>query len=216
MFCKPTALQIELHQRLLATPAAAQCLGGQNTAFQLRGITHLRKISNSPGLLSLDSKGSINTATANSSKSSYFEENSDADPFLASVQSLVGSKAAMQQSGKLLVLQRFLIRLKGTTKEKVVIVSQFTQTLQVLQELLDANNMTYCRLDGSTASGKRQQMVEKFNRSPAATCFAFLLSAKSGGCGLNLIGASRLVLFDSDWKYVICSQVGTSSRYSIC
>lgn len=194
VFCKPTALQIKLHERLLNMPAAKQCLGGQNAAFQLCGITHLRKICNSPGLLS--DTVSDRAKAESSSKSPYYQED---DAFRASVQQLVQTNNASKQSGKLLVLERFLGALRDTN-EKVVIVSQFTQTLQILQHLLDGMSLTYCRLDGSTASSKRQAMVERFNRSPASTCFAFLLSAKSGGCGLNLIGASRLVLFDSDWK----------------
>jgi DNA repair and recombination RAD54-like protein len=42
-------------------------------------------------------------------------------------------------------------------------------------------------------------MVEKFN-SPDSSDFLFLLSSKAGGCGLNLIGANRLVMFDPDWN----------------
>lgn len=121
-----------------------------------------------------------------------------------SVQNLVTTNSAAKQSGKLLVLERFLKAL-WQSGEKVVLVSQFTQTLQILQELLESHGMTHCRLDGTLAANKRQTMVEKFNRSNAASCFAFLLSAKSGGCGLNLIGASRLILYDTDWKYELRS-----------
>lgn len=46
---------------------------------------------------------------------------------------------------------------------------------------------------------KRQKLVDRFN-DPAAPEFVFLLSSKAGGCGLNLIGANRLVLFDPDWN----------------
>lgn len=44
-----------------------------------------------------------------------------------------------------------------------------------------------------------EQMVEKFN-DPNSSDFLFLLSSKAGGCGLNLIGANRLVMFDPDWN----------------
>ncbi|KAK3073257.1 DNA-dependent ATPase protein rad54 [Teratosphaeriaceae sp. CCFEE 6253] len=46
---------------------------------------------------------------------------------------------------------------------------------------------------------KRQKLVDKFN-DPEGPEFVFLLSSKAGGCGLNLIGANRLVLFDPDWN----------------
>jgi DNA repair and recombination RAD54-like protein len=51
------------------------------------------------------------------------------------------------------------------------------------------------RLDGSMNTAKRQKLVDQFN-NPEGDEFVFLLSSKAGGCGLNLIGANRLVLFD--------------------
>ena len=59
------------------------------------------------------------------------------------------------------------------------------------------------KLDGSTTINKRQKLVKLFN-DPAERQFVFLLSSKAGGCGLNLIGGNRLVLFDPDW----CAFVG--------
>jgi DNA repair and recombination protein RAD54B len=177
LFCKPTPLQVKLHKQLVEAPATLEgCL--RSTAMQLKCITTLRKIANAPSLLAAASD----------------------DVFVQSIQPLVATPQA-QQSGKLAVLEQML-RLLQPTGEKVVLVSQYTQTLDVLQALLGKLNLTSCRLDGSTATKKRQEYVDKFNRSDARTCFAFLLSAKSGGCGLNLIGASRLILYDTDWKYV--------------
>ena len=46
---------------------------------------------------------------------------------------------------------------------------------------------------------KRQKLVDQFN-DPAGKEFVFLLSSKAGGCGINLIGANRLILFDPDWN----------------
>lgn len=51
------------------------------------------------------------------------------------------------------------------------------------------------RLDGSTSISKRQKLVKRFN-DPGDNQFVFLLSSKAGGCGLNLIGGNRLILFD--------------------
>ena len=48
-------------------------------------------------------------------------------------------------------------------------------------------------------STKRTKLVAKFN-GPEGEEFVFLLSSKAGGCGINLIGANRLVLFDPDWN----------------
>lgn len=55
------------------------------------------------------------------------------------------------------------------------------------------------RLDGTMTINKRQKLVDRFN-NPDGSEFVFLLSSKAGGCGLNLIGANRLVLFDPDWN----------------
>ena len=51
------------------------------------------------------------------------------------------------------------------------------------------------RLDGTMNVNKRQKLVDRFN-DPDGAEFVFLLSSKAGGCGLNLIGANRLILFD--------------------
>ncbi|KAF8491680.1 hypothetical protein BU17DRAFT_72655 [Hysterangium stoloniferum] len=57
----------------------------------------------------------------------------------------------------------------------------------------------YVRLDGGMAITKRQKYVDQFN-DPERSEFVFLLSSKAGGCGINLIGANRLILFDPDWN----------------
>ena len=113
-------------------------------------------------------------------------------------------------SGKLALLEIFLRSLRKTA-EKCVLVSNFTKTLDILQHLLQSMSMTWRRLDGDTEASKRQQIVDHFNSVDADTCcpptilcsdfvVAFLLSSKSGGCGLNLVGGSRLVLYDVDWN----------------
>lgn len=53
----------------------------------------------------------------------------------------------------------------------------------------------YFRLDGTMTITKRQKLVDQFN-NPEGKEFIFLLSSKAGGCGINLIGANRLILFD--------------------
>ncbi|KAI7654109.1 hypothetical protein KC318_g13792 [Hortaea werneckii] len=72
--------------------------------------------------------------------------------------------------------------------------------MDVLANLLSSLSYKYLRLDGTTPASKRQDLVDRFNRSPPTNSFVFLLSAKAGGTGLNLIGASRLILFDLDWN----------------
>ena len=80
-----------------------------------------------------------------------------------------------------------------------MVVSNFSGTLDLLEKVCSADGLTYVRLDGSTATDKRQALVDRFN-SPTSGLSVFLLSARSGGVGLNLIGASRLILVDPDWN----------------
>lgn len=58
----------------------------------------------------------------------------------------------------------------------------------------------YFRLDGTMTINKRQKLVDSFN-DPNGKEFVFLLSSKAGGCGINLIGANRLILFDPGMSY---------------
>lgn len=78
-------------------------------------------------------------------------------------------------------------------------MSNYTKTLDLLEDLCVAMGYTFCRLDGHTPTGQRQRLVDGFN-SPYSQNFLFLLSSKAGGVGLNLVGASHLVLYDIDWN----------------
>lgn len=82
---------------------------------------------------------------------------------------------------------------------RVVVVSNYTKTLDLLQGLCLHMGYTFCRLDGHTPTSQRQRLVDGFN-SPYSQNFLFLLSSKAGGVGLNLVGASHLVLYDIDWN----------------
>ncbi|OZC06642.1 helicase protein [Onchocerca flexuosa] len=111
---------------------------------------------------------------------------------------------SITDSGKLSVFGELM----GTFREqeeKVVVVSNFTKTLDLLEELCQTLYYTVLRLDGSTEAKKRMEIVEEFNLVSNKNC-AFLLSAKAGGLGLNLIGASRMILFDSDWNPAVDMQ----------
>jgi DNA repair and recombination RAD54-like protein len=102
-------------------------------------------------------------------------------------------------SGKFLVLAELLGWLRRNTTDRIVLVSNYTQTLDLFAALCKERNYPFLRLDGSVSISKRQTLVKKFN-DLADRQFAFLLSSKAGGCGLNLIGGNRLVLFDPDWR----------------
>ena len=117
-----------------------------------------------------------------------------------------GSKYSwVELSGKFAVLARMLAELRRTTDDRIVVVSNFTQTLDVITSLCKDCGYPYVRLDGSISLKKRKKMVDEFC-DPAANSFVFLLSSKAGGCGLNLIGGNRLILFDPDWNPAVDKQ----------
>uniref|UniRef100_A0A7S4AJZ2 Helicase ATP-binding domain-containing protein n=2 Tax=Pseudo-nitzschia australis TaxID=44445 RepID=A0A7S4AJZ2_9STRA len=107
-----------------------------------------------------------------------------------------------EASGKLSVLRKIVeeIREKAPT-DKIVIVSNFTSTLTVVEDIiLKPLQLNFLRLDGSVSSADRQSLVDTFNRTNADMNFALTLSSKAGGVGLNVIGANRLVMVDPDWN----------------
>ncbi|CAG9574542.1 putative DNA repair and recombination protein RAD54 [Leishmania major strain Friedlin] len=107
---------------------------------------------------------------------------------------------SMDCGSKMHFVSLVLDELKGNGEhDKLVIVSNFTQTLDIIAALCNSKQIAYFQLDGSTPIKKRQQLVDYFN-VPGSQEIVFLLSSKAGGVGLNLIGANRLILFDPDWN----------------
>eukprot|EP00981_Chlorochromonas_danica_P009089 scaffold2486_cov169-Ochromonas_danica.AAC.8 len=105
-----------------------------------------------------------------------------------------------EQSGKMFTLFKMMQTMRILKpSERIVIVSNYTQTLDLIEFLCKQANWPFLRLDGTVSSTKRTKLVDEFN-NPLSNSFAFLLSSKAGGCGINLIGANRLVLFDPDWN----------------
>ena len=181
LFCRPTTTQTLAYQSVLASPAFQAAMGNTEASLQL--ITVLKKVCNSPALLKPKDRAA------------------PLSPMMAGLLSnMPPNLLRSNASTKLRALDQLLHILRTTTSEKVVIVSNYTSTLDLLATLLTSLAHPFLRLDGTTPSSKRQDLVDTFNRSPASACFAFLLSAKAGGMGINLIGASRLVLFDVDWN----------------
>jgi DNA repair and recombination RAD54-like protein len=105
-----------------------------------------------------------------------------------------------EYSTKLQFVDRLLLEIRNTSEnDRVVIVSNYTQTLDILSQMCTQRGYAYFQLDGKTPVAKRQKLVDLFN-DPKRPEFVFLLSSKAGGCGLNLVGANHLILFDPDWN----------------
>ncbi|KAJ3186291.1 DNA repair and recombination protein rad54b [Gaertneriomyces sp. JEL0708] len=182
LFCKPTALQLCMYRSLVNAKAIAECLGsGRTQPGSILGcITNLKKLMNAPQLLSHEHRANIPDVPAEMKVTD------------------------VHYSGKLVVLFALLEQIKTLTREKVVIVSNYTETLDIIAAICEERAYGYLRLDGKTAVSKRQDHVDQFNNSK--DLFLFLLSSKAGGVGLNLTGASRLVLYDIDWNPSVCQQ----------
>jgi ATP-dependent DNA helicase len=100
-------------------------------------------------------------------------------------------------SGKFRLLERMLPVLKQGG-HKVLIFSQMTELLNILEDYITVKGYQYCRLDGSTKVVDRQKGIDKFNKDP--NVFLFLLSTRAGGLGINLTAADTCILFDSDFN----------------
>lgn len=106
-------------------------------------------------------------------------------------------------AGKLQVLDRLLWQLRGG-QHRVLIFTQMTRMLDVLEQFLNHHGHTYLRLDGSTRVDQRQALMERFNADRRIFCF--ILSTRSGGVGVNLTGADTVVFYDSDWNPTMDAQ----------
>eukprot|EP00879_Flechtneria_rotunda_P026404 GHRR01028153.1.p1 GENE.GHRR01028153.1~~GHRR01028153.1.p1 ORF type:complete len:449 (+),score=169.94 GHRR01028153.1:694-2040(+) len=101
------------------------------------------------------------------------------------------------QAGKMGLLDRLLKRLKAGG-HKVLIFSQMTKMLDLLESYLSQSGHNPCRIDGSMRYEDRQQAIEDFNTKPDS--WIFLLSTRAGGLGINLTAADTVIIYDSDWN----------------
>jgi len=190
--CKLTPLQLQIYQSFCSSDAIRRALRAQEgekmkmTGSSLAAITGLKKLVNHPDFVWQDCQ----------EKKEGFQE---AAEFFPAGHDPERGRLRPELSGKMAVLDCLLAVVRSTTQDKVVLVSNYTQTLDMFQRLCQLRNYGFVRLDGSMTIKKRAKVVDQFN-NPASGQFIFMLSSKAGGCGLNLIGANRLVMFDPDWN----------------
>ena len=185
VFCNMSPFQKDLYNHFLKSPEIKSLLRGKGSQ-PLKAIGLLKKLCNHPDLLDL--------STDLPGSEAFFPED-----YLPKEARGRDRDVKTWYSGKMQVLDRMLARIRTDTNDKIVLISNYTQTLDVFDRLCRSRNYGVLRLDGTMNVNKRQKLVDKFN-DPDGEEFVFLLSSKAGGCGLNLIGANRLVLFDPDWN----------------
>jgi len=176
LFCRPSRTQSDLYKTLSQGASldhrAPSTSASSSDALTL--LTRVRKLCSHPLLIEESFRSHI-TATALND---------------------------VATSGKLVVLQNLLTSIRAECPDdKVVIVSNFTSALSSIETMvLQKKSWSFLRLDGSVEQSSRQAIVDSFNRGSVENSFVLLLSSKAGGCGLNLIRANRLVMFDPDWN----------------
>ena len=112
----------------------------------------------------------------------------------------------VRASGKFALLDRMLARLHKDAHQ-VLIFSQMTSVLSVMEDYLNYRKWKYCRIDGSTNIDERQRQMDVFNAEKTSGAdgqrneaddrhFVFLLSTRAGGLGINLTAADTCIIFD--------------------
>ncbi|TRY63996.1 hypothetical protein TCAL_00795 [Tigriopus californicus] len=175
LFCKMTDQQRDIYREYLDSGEIKSILDGRLQIFV--GLINLRKICNHPDLYD----GGPRNFGPN-----QIVTGEDDEEF-----------GYWKRSGKMIVIEA-LLKLWKKQGHRVLLFSQSRQMLNILERFVRDRDYQYMKLDGTTAIGSRQTMIDKFNNSKDV--FVFLLTTKVGGLGVNLTGASRVVIFDPDWN----------------
>jgi SWI/SNF-related matrix-associated actin-dependent regulator of chromatin subfamily A member 5 len=145
-------------------------LGGPDRSRLLNVLMQLRKVCNHPYLFDGAEKG---------------------PPY-------IDGPHLWENSGKMSLLHKLLPKLQAQGS-RILIFSQMTRVLDILEDYLRLLHYEYCRIDGNTTGIRRDEQVDEFN-SEGSSKFVFLLSTRAGGLGINLATADIVILFDSDWN----------------
>jgi len=103
-------------------------------------------------------------------------------------------KGLVMNSGKLVLLDKLLARLKQDG-HRVLIFSQMVRMLDIMSDYMHLRGYAHQRLDGMVSSEARKKSIAHFN-APGSPDFAFLLSTRAGGLGINLETADTVIIFD--------------------
>ncbi|CAB9511762.1 CHD3-type chromatin-remodeling factor [Seminavis robusta] len=201
LFCRLSKRQRRMYEAFLESDMVKRIFKGSSLLFA--AVTMLRKICNHPDLVLSDpSDASLEAflrngcvpeeaAIGDEDEDEDDSEGHDAFPDAGSEDDLA------ERSGKFEVLSKILPLWKKEG-HRVLIFSQWTKMLNIIQAWVVSQGWNFLRLDGKTNVASRQKLVDQFNSD--TSYFGMLCTTRTGGVGLNLTGANRLILYDPDWN----------------
>ncbi|KAI8907258.1 SNF2 family N-terminal domain-containing protein [Gorgonomyces haynaldii] len=104
----------------------------------------------------------------------------------------------VDNAGKMVILDKLLERLKAQGS-RVLLFSQMSRMIDILEDYCVWKGFQYCRLDGNTNHEDRTSSIDEFNREGSEK-FIFLLTTRAGGLGINLATADSVIMYDNDWN----------------
>ena len=137
----------------------------------------------------------------------------------------VGPDPLVSTSGKMVFLAKMLPKLRAEGS-RVLIFSQFTMQLDLIQEYLKREGMRYERLDGNVSREDRDAAMARFQAAQThgddSAPFVFILSTRAGGLGITLTAADTAIIYDSDWNpqndlqaMARCHRIGQTKEVTI-
>jgi SWI/SNF-related matrix-associated actin-dependent regulator 1 of chromatin subfamily A len=126
-----------------------------------------------------------------------FELHSFCEKYPTSMSQFALEDEEWMDSGKVTKLCELLIKFKADG-DRVLVFSQFTMVMNILEAVMETLGMRFFRLDGQTKIDERQDMIDQFYEEEDIT--VFLLSTKAGGAGINLACANKVIIFDSSFN----------------
>ena len=200
-----TAMQRKWYQRTLVKAKGTEQLMSYNQLLSV--MIQLQKVANHPkSILFQYNRDKLKAASLSkrAAGSNFIQPKAptlgdSAKHLVAELESMSG-ESLISASGKLSMLDR-LLRRSRTEGSRVLVFSQYTLTLDVLQQYLTEafGTESFLRLDGKTNRIVREMEVRAFN-SGSAQHWIYLISTRAGGQGINLASANIVILFDTCWN----------------
>ena len=179
LFCVLSPTQKALYEEIIRSPEVERCIRRNYPAFG--PIMALRKLCNHPKLTY--ETGDSRRKSRNQNKINSTDDNTE--------------EVDWNLSGKLVVLGKIL-PLWHKEGHKVLVFCQMHSMLNLVEKMLQGLGMVYLRMDGQTPIQKRQGIIRDFNKIPEI--FVLLLTSRTGGVGISLTGANRVILVDPDFN----------------